>query len=141
MIRCLAVLTSSCMLILAPLSNSTFTHSMCLLSETFISAVFPFCNNKCISSWEYHQCQIQYNIHTTHHSTTIIHRVIESTQGQQFTHIVQLHNKQLHSQLYLRTMYICTLHTCMWYYGLWVAFIKTGCIDKHHHHHHQRLGV
>ena len=57
-------LTSSCMLPSAPLSNSTWTHSMCPACKAFISAVHPFCNDKCISSWEYHQCQI----HTTHQS-------------------------------------------------------------------------
>ena len=57
-------LTSSCILTSAPLSNSTWTHFMCLASEAIISAVPPYCNDKCISSWEYHQCQI----HTTHQS-------------------------------------------------------------------------
>ena len=57
-------LTSFCMLTFAPLSNNTWTHSMCPASEAIISAVSPSCNDKCISSWEYHQCQI----HTTHQS-------------------------------------------------------------------------
>ena len=58
-------LTQGCIqLTSAPLSNSTWTHSMCPASEAFISAVSPLCNDKCISSWEYHQCQI----HTTHQS-------------------------------------------------------------------------
>ena len=64
-------LTFSCRLTLAPLSNSTWTHTMCPASEAIISAFHPFCNDKCISSWEYHQCQI----------LTLPIRVIESTQG------------------------------------------------------------
>ena len=56
-------LTASCMLASAPLSNSALTHSMCPACEAFISAVHPYCNDKCISSWEYNKCQI----HTTHH--------------------------------------------------------------------------
>ena len=57
-------LTKLCMLTFAPLSNSNLTHSMCPAFEAFISAVHPPCNDKCISSWEYHQ----YQIHTTHQS-------------------------------------------------------------------------
>ena len=57
-------LTKVCLLTSAPLSNSTWTHSMCPASKASISAVLPSCNDKCISSWEYHQCQI----HTTHQS-------------------------------------------------------------------------
>ena len=52
------------MLTSAPLSNSNLTHSMCPFSKAFITAVSPLCNDKCISSWEYHQWQI----HTTHQS-------------------------------------------------------------------------
>ena len=58
-------LTQVCMLTSAPLSNSNLTHSMWPAFEAIISAVHPFCNDKCISSWEYHQ----YHIHTTHQST------------------------------------------------------------------------
>ena len=57
-------LTFLCMLTSAPLSNSTWTHSMGPACEAIISAVVPSCNDKCISSWEYHQCQM----HTTHQS-------------------------------------------------------------------------
>ena len=57
-------LTLYCMLTSAPLSNNTLIHSMCPAFEAIISAVPPSCNDKCISSWEYHQCQI----HTTHQS-------------------------------------------------------------------------
>ena len=77
--RCIMTpLTLSCMLASAPLSNSALTHSMCPACEAIISAVHPYCNDKCISSWEYHQCQI----HTI--------RVIESTQGPA-PHTVQQH--------------------------------------------------
>ena len=57
-------LTSFCMLTFASLSNNTWTHSMCPAFKAIISAVSPSCNDKCISSWEYHQCQIHV---TTHH--------------------------------------------------------------------------
>ena len=57
-------LTQGCMLTSAPLSNSNLTHSMCPFFKAILSAVSPLCNDKCISSWEYHQCQI----HTTHQS-------------------------------------------------------------------------
>ena len=81
-------LTSSCMLTSAPLSSSIFTHSTCPASEAFISAVDPFYNVKCISSWEYHQCQIQYNNTLYRSSTTVQKKVI--VQGPT-PHTVQQH--------------------------------------------------
>ena len=62
-------LTLFCMLTSAPLSNSILTHSTCPAAEAFISAVHPTCNDKCVSSWEYHQCQIQ----TQYNNTRITH--------------------------------------------------------------------
>ena len=74
-------LTQGCIqLTSAPLSNSTWTHSMCPASEAFISAVSLNCNDKCISSWEYNKCQI----HTTHHCYTEYTRT-------RSTHRVQQH--------------------------------------------------
>ena len=73
-------LTLSCMLISAPLSNSIFIDSTCPASEAIISVVHPHCIDKCISSWEYHQCQIQYNNTVTIHRSTSVHKV-NSTQG------------------------------------------------------------
>ena len=47
-----------CMLTSAPLSNSIFTQSTCPSSEAAINAVHPSCNEKCMYSCVYHQCQI-----------------------------------------------------------------------------------
>ena len=78
--QCIMTPLTVFMLTSAPLSNSTWTHSMCPASNAFISAVSFHCNDKCISSWEYHQCQIH----------TLPIRVIKSTQGPA-SHTVQQH--------------------------------------------------
>ena len=74
-------LTLFCMLISAPLSNSTFTHSTFPATEALISAVQPFCNNKCKPV---RPCQVQYN------DTLLIVHKVNSTQGPT-PHTVQQH--------------------------------------------------
>ena len=78
--QCIMTPLTVFMLTSAPLSNSTWTHSMCPACEAFISAVPSYCNDKCISSWEYHQRQI----HTTHQSDREYTRTRTHT-GQQHT--------------------------------------------------------